>query len=53
MSRVLCRSVVTAEHRYMLFCRLVNNNQTDQGDETESLEMAGLVWEGVKEPYFV
>jgi hypothetical protein len=35
------------------FIRLVNNNQTDQGDETEGLEIEGLEREGVKEPYVV
>jgi hypothetical protein len=42
----------------MLFYRLGKSNQTDQGDETECMEMEGLEEEGleregVKKFYFV
>jgi hypothetical protein len=58
MSRVLSLSSVLAEHCYMQFYRLGNNNQTDQGNETEGLKMEVLEWEGLeregaKELYFV
>ncbi len=33
---------VVAEHYYMLSYRLGKSNQTDQGDETEGMEMEGL-----------
>ncbi len=58
MSKLSCLSSVFAEHCFLLFYRAGNNNQTDQGDETEGLEMEGLEGKklergGVKELYFV
>jgi hypothetical protein len=37
----------------MLFYRLGNNNQTDQGDETEGLHGEGEIGEGGYECFFL
>jgi hypothetical protein len=49
---------LVAEHCYLLFQRLGNNNETDQGDKTEGFDGEGLKRyilerEGVKELHFV
>ncbi len=53
-TRVLCLSSclqsVVEEHCSLLFYRLGNNSQTDQGDETEGLEIDGLERKGMNKP---